>query len=150
MSGKLYVFCQQKGLVKTGIDLYIDGERHHLKPQEEPYLFELAAGNHKLKFKDPAGIAKTVGGGIVSGVGAVGAGVVGLSAGLVSGNVKNVAMGATSGVRGGKGFGKSLSNKVIGKSASLKGEYDLEIQENETVKLLCTKDKKDGIVMGTL
>ena len=47
-------------------------------------------------------------------------------------------------------FGKSLSNKVIGKSASLKGEYDLEIHENETVKLLCTKDKKDGIVMGTI
>ena len=147
MSGKLSVVCSQSGLVKTGVDLYIDGENHHLKPQEEPYVFELVPGNHKLKFKDPAGIAKKVGGGVISGATAVGAGCIGLAAGLVSGKIGDVAKGTTGSASAGKNIGSNLSHKVFGQSGSIKGAYDLTMGENEIIRLVCTKDKHAGITV---
>lgn len=147
MSGKLSVICNQKGLVKTGIDLYIDGQKHHLRPQSEAYVFELEAGNHKLKFKDPAGIAKKIGGGVVGGVGAVGAGAVGFAAGIVGGKLGDMAAGTAGGASAGKRIGSNLSNKVFGQSGSIKGSVDLIIRDNITVQLICTKDKNEGILI---
>jgi hypothetical protein len=116
-----------------------------LKPQSEAYVFELTAGDHVLKFKDPAGIAKKIGGGVVSGIGAASAGAVGLAAGMVGGKLGDMAAGVSGGASAGKRMGSNLSSKVFGQSGSIKGSFELSIRENETVRLVCTKDKNEGI-----
>ena len=150
MSGKLEVYCNQKGIIKTGINLHIDGQIHHLKPQEEPYIFELAAGNHKLKFKDPSGIAKKIGGGIVGATTTVTSATIGLAAGMVSGRASDMWQGTSGSASAGRRIGSNISNRVFGQSGSLKGEYDLTIHDNEVIRLMCTKDKNAGISVGII
>lgn len=150
MTGKLVVICTQKGLVKTGVDLYIDKKKYHLKPQEEPYEIAIEPGEHKLKFKDPAGVAKKIGGGVVGGVGAATAGAIGLAAGVVSGRGRDMAAGATGGAAAGKRMAGSLGQKMFGESGTIKGAYDLTIGDNETIKLLCVKDKVNGISVSVI
>ncbi len=147
MPGKIYITCVQHGLVKTGIDFYIDKEKHHLKPQDAPYVFDVAAGNHKLKFKDPAGVAKKLGSGVIGGVTAVTAGGVSLAAGIVGGKLGAAAAGTASGTVAGKKIGNNISNRLFGQSGSIKDAYDLEMRDNEMIRLICTKDKYEGIIV---
>jgi len=146
MAATISVICQQNGLLKTGVDLYVDKQKYHLQPQDQPYVINVVPGSHTLTFKDPSGIAKKVGRGVASAYGAVGGAIVGIGFGIVKGP-DALLTGGTSGAGAGKNIGHNLGQKLFGSGANGSQVYEITFHEGDVLNITCIKDKNSGIMI---
>ncbi len=146
MPATISVICQQSGLLKTGVDLYVDKQKYHLQPRDEPYVINVVPGSHTLAFKDPAGIAKKVGRGVASAYGAVGGAIIGIGLGITEGPEGLLTVGA-SGVGAGKDIGHNLGQKLFGSGANGNQVYKITFREGDVLNITCIKDKNSGIIV---
>lgn len=146
MSATISVICQQSGILKTGVDLYVDKQKYHLQPQDQPHIIHVDPGSHTLTFKDPAGIAKKVGKGVTSAYGAVGGAIIGIGTGIVKGP-EGLLTGGASGAGAGKNIGHNLGQKLFGSGANGNQTYEITLREDDVLNITCIKDKSSGIII---
>ncbi len=146
MSATISVICQQNGIFKTGVDLYVDKQKYHLQPQNQPHIITVVPGSHTLTFKDPAGIAKKVGRGVASAYGAVGGAIIGIGFGIAEGP-ERLLTGGASGAGAGKDIGHNLGQKLFGSGANGSQVYEITFREGDILNITCIKDKNSGIII---
>lgn len=114
---------------KLPIDIAIDGNKVRYKPQDEPYVIDLAPGQHIIEGRDPRALGK---------------------------KADKALTGAIMGAAGlGAGGGSMIAGAVIGASAASSnvtqtGACIAELKDGDIIKLSCQANKKGAIVFKTV
>lgn len=114
---------------KLPIDIAIDGNKVRYKPQDEPYVIDLAPGQHMIEGRDPRALTK---------------------------KADKALTGAIMGAAGmGANGGSMIAGAVIGASAASSnvtrtGACAVELNDGDIIKISCQANKKGAIVFKTV
>lgn len=114
---------------KLPIDIAVDGNKVRYKPQDEPYVIDLAPGRHIIEGRDPRAFTKKADKALTGAI-----------------------MGAAGMAAGG---GSIISGAVIGANAASSnvtrsGACEVELNDGDIIKLSCQANKKGAIVFKTV
>lgn len=110
---------------KLPVDIAVDGKKERLKPKEDPYVYDLAPGEHVIEGRDPRALTKKA------------------DKALTGAFLGAAALGA--------GSGSMSLGALIGADAAMDnvvrtGGCRLTLKDGDIIKLSCQADRKGAVV----